>query len=84
MPAAKPKLNFVSKPDPQLKEIKEMLLRQQAAIDELRSAHVRAGFLGKSHWKLLLVLAALALIMGGVGAYQYYTVLQSVISQFPQ
>jgi hypothetical protein len=81
-----------AKPDPLL-EIKEMLKSQQASMKEIRDlltaqkltieehpAHPRFG---RRYLRYLAIVSVIALTVGGLGAYQYYKVLQSIIDQYP-
>jgi hypothetical protein len=62
-----------------LLEIRD-LLKTQAVSAAQPPVHPRFG---RSYLKYLALVTAIALIVGGLGAYQYYKILQSIIDQFP-
>jgi hypothetical protein len=65
-------------------EIRDTLKSQQKVLEEIRSSRPSGKTVGTSHWKFMIILAGVVLTAGCVGAYQYYRILQSIISQFPQ
>ncbi|MFA6522821.1 MAG: hypothetical protein WCS85_00405 [Candidatus Peribacteraceae bacterium] len=65
-------------------EIRDALKSQQKMLEEIRASRPSGRVTGTSHWKFMIILAGVVLIAGCVGAYQYYRILQSIISQFPQ
>lgn len=67
-----------------LKEIRDLLRKQQQLLEEIHSSHLPRSLFGKTHWRMLIILALSILIVGSFGAYQYYRVLQSIIDQFPR
>jgi hypothetical protein len=63
-----------------LLEIRDLLKMQQKTIEE-HPAHPRFGH---RYLKYLAIVAIITLVVGGLGAYQYYRILQSIIDQFPR
>lgn len=71
-----------TKDDNLLREIRDLLKKQQKTLERLEQRHERAGT-GHIHWKLLLILTVITLGAGSFGAYQYFKILKSIIDQFP-
>lgn len=70
--------------DTQLAEIKETLARQQKTLDMLvrqQGPDMPGG--GRTHWKRMLILAAVILIAGSLMGYKYYLILKSITDQYP-
>ena len=65
----------------QLQEIKTMLQKHERLLEELRDHPVSKP--RKHHWRALLLMAAIVLVLGSFASLQYYRILQSIIDQYP-
>ncbi len=69
--------------DGSLQKILTELAEQKKVIAQLQGTKPDRIFGSKAHRRTMFIIAAITLAIGGLGAYQYYRVLQSVIDQYP-
>ena len=57
-----------------LNEMQAKLASQQKQIDELRAPRKK-----RTHWRALLAMGAVLILIAGIGAYAYNRLLESII-----